>query len=107
VIVKGKSLQQAAGVHQLLLSQLFLLEDEFSLRKLNYHSFMTYKKLFDKSIKAEEDSYYQKQEKKFLNLIPYTAQTLNEKGILIFEQTRGFEQYLKKVEEPYLRQMLM
>lgn len=77
-----------------------------NLNNLQYTTYERFEKKLKKIQKETTQAYFTKEKKNFLGFIPYTSNVLSEKWIEIFEQLRGFEHYLKKVEEPYLKQIL-
>lgn len=77
-----------------------------NLNNLQYTTYERFEKKLKNIQKETTQAYFTKEKKKFLGIIPYTSNVLNETWKDLYEQLRGFEHYLKKVEEPYLKQML-
>lgn len=106
IIHRGEKLTSAPVLYQDLLFVFLKHKESTQLNKMKYSQFSSYEKKLASAYKAQKKAYYEKVEKKFWGFIPYTTEVVNPKGEDLYEQIRGFEYFLKHVEEPRLRTML-
>ena len=94
------------GLHETLMEKFFAEQTTLSLSRVDYSRFEKLKTALDAGVASTKLQYYTIERRHFLKLIPYTVEILNEQGIQLYEELRGFAHYLEHVEEPRLKQML-
>ncbi|GHW02506.1 hypothetical protein AGMMS50249_2920 [candidate division SR1 bacterium] len=110
----GPKYSEASGVNQKLLNTLRPIVGEngnpidtyFDLSENNYTTFNLRETIIQNYTNSGKSKYYIWEERKFVFFSRDATEKLNEIGIDICEQIRGFEYFLKHVERPYLEQML-
>lgn len=94
------------GINAILIRRIFSAQNTLNLSNLEYKCFSAYKDALIEHWKSAIAQYYSIEDKKLFWLIPYSIESLNQKGIQICEEIRGFKFFLKHVEEPRIRIML-